>query len=157
MIVLGIDPGTRRVGYGIIRADGNALGLIEAGLLKTTHPDEREALSEMRTHLAKLIARHRPTVLAIEKLFFAKNRATALRVAQARGVILETAIGAGLTVREFAPNEVKLGIAGDGRAGKQAIAKMVKLFLGRPTLSLIDDASDAVAIAILGARHGAGR
>ncbi len=156
MIVLGIDPGTRRVGYGLIRANGNALALIEAGLLETTRSDEREALSEMRAHLIKLISRHRPEVLAIEKLFFAKNRATALRVAQARGVILETAIGAGLAVREFTPNEVKLGIAGDGRANKRAVAKMVGLFLGQPTLSLIDDASDAVALAILGARKDIG-
>ena len=88
-------------------------------------------------------------MLGIEKLFFAKNQKTAMAVAQARGAILLAAEEAGLTIKEYAPNEVKLGIAGYGFADKKAILKMVRLMLKKPDLAVIDDASDALALAIM--------
>lgn len=97
--------------------------------------------------------KHKPDVLAIEKLYFAKNQKTALAVAQARGVILLAGKEHGLRIREYAPNEVKIGVTGYGAADKKAVLKMVRLILKRPDLSVIDDASDALALAILAANE----
>lgn len=149
MVVLGIDPGTRRVGYGVIKKASGKLDCIDAGLLKIESRDDLGALREIKTGITKLIKRFRPDVLAVEKLYFAKNQKTAMQVAQARGVILLAAIEAGVKVEEYSPNEVKAGISGYGLADKKAVLKMVKLILCRPDLDVIDDASDALAVAIL--------
>lgn len=151
MISLGIDPGTRRIGYGIIEKEHADIHFVAAGILEIESVDDISALQEAKRGIDKLTKKYKPDVLAIEKLFFAKNQKTALAVAQARGVVLLAAAECGLTVREFAPNEVKLGIAGYGFADKKAMLKMVRLILGKRDLKIIDDASDALAIAIMGA------
>ena len=87
----------------------------------------------------------------MEKVYFSKNQKTAMSVAEARGVIILTGLEAGLKVKEFSPNEVKAGITGYGHADKQGVAKMVNLALETPRLKVIDDASDALAIAIFAA------
>jgi crossover junction endodeoxyribonuclease RuvC len=150
MIILGIDPGTRRIGYGVVRKEGSDARFIEAGILEIVGTDDISALVETKKGIDALIKKHKPDALAIEKLYFAKNQRTALAVAQARGVILLAASERGVPVREYAPNEVKLGVAGYGFADKRAMLKMVKLILGKPDLKIIDDASDALAIAIMG-------
>lgn len=151
MVVLGIDPGTRRIGYGIVRKDGGAVSLLAAGILAIRSTNDPSALRETKKQIDSLLRRFRPAVVAVEKLFFAKNRTTALQVAQARGVVLLAAAERGLPIREYAPNEIKLGITGYGLADKAAVLKMVRAALGKPSLKLIDDASDALAIAIFAA------
>ena len=152
MIILGIDPGSRRIGYGLIKVAGNSLSILEAGILKISSPDDAEALDEAHQGALALIRKYRPEILGIEKLYFAKNRKTAIGVAQARGVIIALAIRQGLEVLEYSPSEVKSGVAGYGLADKQAVAKMVRAIFGRPDLRVIDDASDALAVAYLASR-----
>ena len=153
MTILGIDPGTRRIGYGVVRKQNADIEFVEAGILAIESDEDVSALAETKKGIDALIKKHKPDALAIEKLFFAKNQKTALAVAQARGVILLSACEHGLPVKEYAPNEVKLGIAGYGFADKKAMLKMVKLILGQPGLKIIDDASDALAIAIMGTNN----
>ena len=148
MIILGIDPGSRRLGYGVIARTGPDEKLIEAGVLGMGHASDIEALGGIKEGLEKLIAKHRPDCVAIEKLFFSKNQKTAMAVAEARGVAIAAALDAGARIIELSPNEVKMGIAGYGHADKKADLKMVRLILKEPALRVIDDASDALAIAL---------
>ncbi len=149
MIALGIDPGTRRIGYGIVRENGGALEFITAGILKIESKNDAGALEEAKKEIDAIIKKHRPEIVAVEKLYFAKNQKTAIAVAQARGVILLAIQENGLSLRECTPNEVKLGVTGYGGADKKAVLKMVRLILGKNDIDVIDDASDALALAIL--------
>jgi crossover junction endodeoxyribonuclease RuvC len=149
MIALGIDPGTRRIGYGVVRGDNSSATFVDAGILSIVSKDDISALEEVKKGVDALIKKHRPDVVAVEKLFFAKNTKTALGVAQARGVILLAIKERGVRTKEYSPNEVKSGIAGYGFADKKAILKMVRLILNKEDLTVIDDASDALALAIL--------
>jgi crossover junction endodeoxyribonuclease RuvC len=149
MIVLGIDPGVRRIGYGLVQKEGPRLTCLEAGVLKVTAPKQEFALQEAKRELFLVIRKFQPQLLAIERLFFAKNKKTALSVAEARGVVLLSAAECGIPVVEYAPNAVKLGVTGYGKADKKAVWKMVGLTLGLQG-KMIDDASDALALAILG-------
>jgi crossover junction endodeoxyribonuclease RuvC len=153
MTILGIDPGTQRIGYGLVRCEGQRVKLVEAGILAIREKGQG-ALSEAKHGVDRLITTFKPGALALEKVFFTKNQKTAMAVAQARGVIMLAALEAGLPVHEYTPSEVKRAVAGHGGADKKAVAKMVRLTLREPTLSVIDDASDALALAILGAREG---
>ena len=157
MTILGIDPGTRRIGYGIVKQERAAIQFVTAGILQILEGDDITALTETKQGIDALIKKYQPDALAIEKLFFAKNQKTALAVAQARGVILLAAAECGLSIMEFTPNEIKLGVAGYGFADKKAMLKMVKLTLGLNDLKVIDDASDALAIAIMGMNSNFGR
>src|SRR3989338_4075313 len=156
MIILGIDPGTRRIGYGVVRTEGGRVELVDAGILSIQSSTDPEALAEMKRGLGALIKKFKPDRLAVEKLYFAKNQKTALQVAQARGVILLVATEHGLTAEEYGQNEIKSGITGYGLADKKAVLKMVRLILKRPDLDVIDDASDALAIAIVASRRRIG-
>jgi crossover junction endodeoxyribonuclease RuvC len=149
MIALGIDPGSRRIGYGIVECKGQIVTLMDAGILKITSSDDISALEETKKGIDALIKKYKPDVMAIEKLFFAKNAKTAFAVAQARGVILLSTKERGVRIKEYTPNEVKLGITGYGSADKKAVLKMVRLILNKKDLNVIDDASDALALAIL--------
>jgi crossover junction endodeoxyribonuclease RuvC len=149
MIALGIDPGTRRIGYGIVQQDGGALEFIAAGILKIDSADDSGALNEAKKEIDAIIKKYRPEIVVVEKLYFAKNQKTAIAVAQARGVILLAIQESGVALRECTPNEVKLGVTGYGGADKKAVLKMVRLILGKNDIDVIDDASDALALAIL--------
>lgn len=157
MIILGIDPGTKRMGYGVIRREKGKESLIDAGILGGGSADTLAAFKEIRTRLLQLIATHRPEAMAIEKLFFAKNRKTAMVVAEARGIAISAALDYNLPLVELAPNEIKLAIAGYGGATKEGVARMVRLILREPTLRVIDDASDALAIALCAAQSLKGK
>ena len=148
MIILGIDPGSRRMGYGAVKFSGRRVEYLGAGLLDIKGGDEPTALAEAQKELRRIIHRFRPEILAVEKLFFSKNRKTGMQVAQARGVVLACGLEAGLRVLELAPNQIKSTVAGYGHADKAAVLKMVRLSLGQPDLKVIDDASDALAAAI---------
>lgn len=152
MIILGIDPGTQRVGYGAIKAMGNKLSFLDAGILRVDSKDSTRALLEIKQEMDRLIAHHRPEAVAVERLYFANNQKTALTVAQARGVILLSALEQEVQIIELSPTEIKTGLTGYGSSDKKAVLKMVRLILCEPSLEMIDDASDALAAAIVA--HG---
>lgn len=147
-IILGIDPGTHRLGYGIIEANGRKLTPITYGVIETKAKHSADQLYATHIALKKIIDEYHPDVCGVEKLFFSKNQKTALSVSEAKGVILMTVAQAGISVFEMAPNEVKQTISGYGQADKKAVLKMVQLILGIKNFTSIDDASDALAIAI---------
>jgi len=151
MIVLGIDPGTVRVGYGVIKKNGGRLEHLESGLVKLPRKKYEERLLALETRVRELIRRTRPDRVGLERLFFVKNRKTAMRVAEARGVILKTVIEEAIPLKELNPSEVKLSVTGDGRASKEAVAKMVRLTLKTAPRKMLDDVSDALAIALAAA------
>ncbi len=149
MIVLGIDPGTTRIGYGAIESSGNSLRHIASGILELT-PKETggERLDEIRISLERLLLRIHPEKVGIERLFFSKNKKTALSVAEARGVLVATVVHNKIPLLELSPNEVKLAVTGNGGSKKIEVAKMVSLLLHVDVSHLLDDATDALAIAI---------
>jgi crossover junction endodeoxyribonuclease RuvC len=148
VIVLGIDPGTAALGYGIVERAGGRLREIDHGCLVTS-PDRSlpERLLAIHALVDELIALHQPVLVAVERLFFSKNVQTAMAVGQARGVVLLAAAQHGVPVREATPNEVKSAITGYGAADKAQVGRMVQLVLGMRVLPRPDDAADALAIA----------
>ena len=148
MIALGIDPGSRRIGYGVVEAQKGVVKYIAAGIFSIKTKDDVSALEETKMEIDRLIKQYRPEVVAIEKIFFSKNQKTAIAVAQARGVVLLAIKERDVRIKEYTPNEVKLGVTGYGFADKKAVLKMVQLILGKKDLKVIDDASDALALAI---------
>jgi len=161
VIVLGIDPGTAALGYGIIESSKGQLHELDHGCLVTS-PDSSlpERLLAIHATVDELLAVHAPRLLAIERLFFSRNAQTAFAVGQARGVVLLAAAQHRVPVVEATPNEVKSAVAGYGAADKEQVQRMVQLVLGMAELPRPDDAADALAIAVWGAnsaREGSGR
>ena len=157
MIVLGIDPGTASLGYGIVDRTGGTLRAVDYGCFNTS-PDRPlpDRLLAIQDSLAELIDLHRPSLMAVERLFFSRNVQTAFAVGQARGVVLVAAARAGVPVREATPSEVKLAVSGDGRADKEQVGRMVQLVLGMERVPTPDDAADALAVAIWAANVAPG-
>ena len=149
MIILGIDPGTARIGYSLLcKKENTGVDLITYGCLELPNKKQAERLVEISRLISNLIAQYHPKVLAIEKLFFTKNAKTALSVAEARGVIINAAASLNLEVLEFTPLEVKVAVTGYGKAEKKEIQKMVCLLLNLKKIPQPDDASDAIAIGL---------
>lgn len=148
MIVLGIDPGTAAMGYGIVERAGSRLREVDHGCL-TTSADLSlpERLLAIHSLVDELVGLHKPDLLGVERLFFSKNAQTAFGVGQARGVVLLAAAQHDVPVREATPNEVKSAIAGYGAADKEQVQRMVQLVLGMSERPRPDDAADALAIA----------
>jgi crossover junction endodeoxyribonuclease RuvC len=149
VIVLGIDPGTAALGYGIVEATRGRVREVDHGCLVTS-PDLSlpERLLAIHTLVDDLIALHQPQIVAVERLFFSKNVQTAFAVGQARGVVLLAAAEHEVPVREATPNEVKSAIAGYGAADKEQVQRMVQMVLAMPERPRPDDAADALAIAV---------
>ena len=149
MIVLGIDPGTARLGYGLVDRQGPTLTMLDYGCLETINdrPLEQRLLL-IHEGLTDLIETHRPEAVGVERLFFNKNTRTAMAVGQARGVVLLTAAEHGLPIFEYGPHEVKLAVTGYGRAPKDQVQRMVQLVLSMSELPRPDDAADALAVAV---------
>jgi len=149
VIVLGIDPGTAALGYGIVEATRGSLREIDHGCLETS-PDSGlpDRLLAIHRLVDGLLATHAPDVLAVERLFFSRNVQTAFGVGQARGVVLLAAAQHGVPVVEATPNEVKSAVAGYGAADKEQVQRMVQVVLGMASLPRPDDAADALAIAV---------
>jgi crossover junction endodeoxyribonuclease RuvC len=149
VIVLGIDPGTAALGYGIVESTRGRLRAIDYGCLETS-PDTAmpDRLLAVHALVDELIELHRPAVMAVERLFFSRNAQTALGVGQARGVVLLAAAQRGVPVREATPNEVKSAIAGYGAADKDQVQRMVQVVLEMGAVPRPDDAADALAIAV---------
>jgi crossover junction endodeoxyribonuclease RuvC len=149
VIVLGIDPGTAALGWGIVESRSGRLRMVDAGCLETK-PDASlpQRLLVIHGLLDELIALHKPDLVAVERLFFSRNAQTAFAVGQARGVVLLAAAQAEVPVREATPNEVKVAVTGHGRAEKSQVGRMVAVCLGLAEPPRKDDTADALAIAI---------
>ena len=148
MLILGIDPGTARLGYGVV-VDEPEPSALAYGVVET--PPDRpmpERLAVVFDAVGELIATYRPAALAVEQLFFARNVTTAMTVGQARGVVLLAAARAGVAVAEYTPSEVKQAVAGYGKADKAQMQEMVRLILGLAEPPHPDDAADALAVAL---------
>jgi crossover junction endodeoxyribonuclease RuvC len=149
MLILGLDPGYARAGWGIIKKEKNSLSLIQAGCLETSkNMAHAERLKNLQDGLKGIIKKYQPDILALEELFFFKNLKTALQVAESRGVILATAFDCQLPIYEFTPLQVKQAVTSYGRADKNQIQQMVKAILKLDQIIASDDAADALAVAI---------
>ncbi|ACH40310.1 crossover junction endodeoxyribonuclease RuvC [Citrifermentans bemidjiense Bem] len=155
MIILGIDPGSRKTGYGIISKQGNRLIHVDNGAIFTqSAKDFPERLEKIFTGLSEIIAQYRPEVVAVEDVFLAKNAQSALKLGQARGAAIVAAVNVGLPVHEYTAMQVKQAVVGTGRAEKAQVQQMIKALLNLPEVAQ-EDASDALAVAICHA-HSAG-
>ncbi len=149
MRVLGIDPGTAIVGYGIIDYEKGKFQIVDYGCIYTAKDLPMEdRLVKIHEELSALIEKYRPEEMAVEELFYFKNNKTVISVGQARGVIVLTGRLYGLQMHAYTPLQVKMGITGYGRAEKKQIQQMVQRFLGLKEIPKPDDAADALAIAI---------
>jgi crossover junction endodeoxyribonuclease RuvC len=149
VIVLGIDPGTAALGYGIVERTGSRLRMVDVGCLVTSASETLpQRLLQIHRVVTDLIELHRPDIVAVERLFFSKNAQTAFAVGQARGVVLLAGAAANLPVREATPNEVKTAVTGYGAADKEQVGRMVATVLGLKAAPRPDDAADALAVAI---------
>lgn len=149
MRILGIDPGTGIMGFGVIDVSQNGLKLVDAGVIRTApHTPQDERLEEIYNSLTEIIKDTKPDNFSIEKLFFVRNITTAMSVAEARGVAILAARMNGLPVSEYTPLQIKQTITGYGRADKKQMQEMVRIQLGLKEVPKPDDAADALAAAI---------
>ena len=148
-LVLGIDPGVSRCGYGVVRRDGSRFRAVAYGVIRTPPREELPIrLGTLLQELGVLIDDYRPSALAVERVLFQVNTRTAMSVGQASGLALALAGRAGIPVVNYSPNEVKLAVAGDGGAGKHEVQTMVMRLLQLPELPDPPDAADALALAL---------
>ncbi len=152
MRVLGIDPGFGIVGFGVIEYKSMSdFEYVAHGSIKTSISDSFGLrLIEIANDLEVILNKYKPDKVLIEQLFFAKNITTAMKVSQAKGVILLQVAKYGLEAINITPLQVKMGLTGNGKAQKSEVRKMVKEFLKKPALKGVDDAIDALAVAIAG-------
>lgn len=148
MKILGIDPGSTSMGFGVIEATSSSLTTIACGTTNLKQKNLAEKLGALKKEVEAIIAAHKPDAVGIEKLFFAKNKKTAFEVAQARGVILVTLFEADLPIFEFTPAEIKIAVANYGSADKLMVRKMVERLLALKRIPGDDNAADALAVAI---------
>jgi crossover junction endodeoxyribonuclease RuvC len=147
--ILGIDPGTATMGWGVIRQEGNKLRYVQHGAIVTPSNWEMpRRLARLFDGVTELVKGYRPEAVAIEELFFNTNVTTAITVGQARGVALVAAYRAGVEVAEYTPLQVKQAITSYGRAEKRQVQEMVKTLLNLREIPKPDDAADGLAIAI---------
>lgn len=153
MRILGIDPGTGILGFGLIDA-GRSHRLVDAGVIRTTaHQPLPERLHIIYDELAHLVDQHQPAVMAVEKLFFARNVTTAISVSHARGVVLLVGQQHGVSIFEYTPLQIKQAVTGYGRADKKQMQEMVRVLLSLEVAPQPDDCADALAAALTHAAH----
>lgn len=151
--VLGVDPGSRSMGYGVIDVRGTRLDHVDSGTVSISarRPMEARLLSVFES-ITGLIARHAPVLLSVEDVFYARNVRSAITLGQARGAVMIAASKAGLAVHTYAPTEIKMAVTGSGRAEKGQVQVMVRAILSLETLPP-EDAADALAAAICHAQR----
>ncbi|MDX1608484.1 MAG: crossover junction endodeoxyribonuclease RuvC [Candidatus Spechtbacterales bacterium] len=148
-IILGIDPGTATMGYGVIRFKNQEIESLEYGALTTEAGiPEHIRLKDLYGGLGRLIKKHSPDVVAIEDIFYFKNKKTVIKVSQARGAALLAAANSGKECYSFTPLQIKQAVAGWGQADKKQVQDMVKKLLNLKEIPKPDDAADALAVAI---------
>ena len=158
MIILGIDPGIAIVGYGVIEYTKGKFRPIGMGSIETPAGiDVEERLKTVYEDMCEIIDTYRPDEMAIEELFFNTNQKTAIAVAEARGVILLSAVQKGVPISEYTPLQVKQSVVGYGRAEKKQVMSLVKMILGMENGPKLDDTADALALAICHAHVGGSR
>jgi crossover junction endodeoxyribonuclease RuvC len=148
MRILGIDPGTRITGYGIIDVEGNRLRHVDNGIIKTRSSDPLPLrLKIIYDGLSTILNEFAPQAVAVEQVFLAKNPRAALTLGHARGTAVLSAVNLGLEVQEYSALQVKSAVVGYGHAAKQQVQQMVKALLNLPEVAQ-EDAADALAVAI---------
>jgi crossover junction endodeoxyribonuclease RuvC len=155
MFVLGIDPGLSRCGYAVVESVGRGRGrAVAMGVLRTTPEDAVPVrLSQLHTDIVELLDEFEPAVVSVERIFFQKNMKTVVGVAQASGLALALAAQRGIPVEQYSPSAVKSVVAGDGRADKGQVQRMVQLLLNLSALPQPADAADAAALALCHLAH----
>lgn len=149
MRIIGIDPGTGILGFGIIDVARGKAALVDGGVIRTpVKQDDAIRLETIYDELTGIIKHHKPDIMSVEKLFFSQNVTTAMSVAQARGVVLLCARQAKLQIFEYTPLQIKQAITGYGKADKKQVQEMVKIILNLKSIPKPDDAADALAAAI---------
>jgi crossover junction endodeoxyribonuclease RuvC len=147
--ILGIDPGTGILGFGIIDIDRNKPKLVDGGVIRTpVKEDDAVRLLTIYDELTEIIKLNKPDVMSVEKLFFSRNVTTAMTVSQARGVVLLCGMQAGLQIYEYTPMQIKQAVTGYGKADKKQMQEMVRVLLQLKEIPKPDDAADALAAAI---------
>lgn len=155
MKILGIDPGTAIVGFGIIESNNFKHRLIDAGVIRTPAKQADEIrLNTIFSSLEEIIHEHKPDIMCVEKLFFARNVTTAMTVSQARGIILLAAVRNNIPIKEYTPLQIKQALTGYGRAEKHQIQDMVMMSLKLAERPKPDDCADALAAALTYATAG---
>lgn len=148
-IILGLDPGTATVGYGVVVTEADQVKHIAHGCIITAKTEAMPTrLNQIAKELRVLLRKFQPDLVAVEQLFFAKNITTAMTVAQARGVLLQTVANLNIPVEHYTPLQVKQALTGYGRADKPQMQKMIKMILGLADIPQPDDAADALAVAV---------
>jgi len=149
MRILGIDPGTGIVGFGVIDVEGAKKTMVDAGVIRTpAHQPTQERLVTIYNELKEIIEHNKPQVMVVEQLFFARNVTTAMSVSHARGVILLLGEQYNLRLAEFTPLQIKQSITGYGKADKKQVQEMVKVVLNLKEVPKPDDCADALAAAL---------
>ena len=157
MRVLGIDPGTRATGYGVVDREAGRLRLVECGIVRSTATlPLAQRLAEIHYGLVEILERHSPTCVAVEDVFFGRNARSASVLGHARGVILMTAASHQVDVAEYPAAEIKKAVTGHGSATKTQVACMVQKLLGLVDPPAPSDAADGCAAAICHFLHGIG-
>jgi crossover junction endodeoxyribonuclease RuvC len=153
-VVMGIDPGTANLGFGVVKVEGNRMVALDGGVVETEAglPIERR-LERIHEDVRELLVWHEPKALAIEEVFFGKNVQTAMTVGRASGVAMLAAAQAGISCFAYTPQAIKMAVCGSGAADKKQVQRMVGTLLGLPELPTPDHAADALAVAIC---HGGG-
>ncbi len=153
MLILGIDPGLRKTGWGIIESNGNSLRFCSCGMIKPEPKDDLAVrLAFLHEELTRIIRLHKPDSAAIEETFVNNNAASALKLGQARGVLLAVPAVLGVEIKEYTANKVKKSVVGTGHAAKYQVQMMVKTIL--PACGKVsEDEADALAVAICHAHH----
>ena len=148
-IILGIDPGTLIMGYGLIRVNGTSIELLEMGALKlSSRHDAYQRLGQIHKRVVSLTERFLPDAFAIEAPFYGKNVQSMLKLGRAQGVAIAAAMSAGLCVHEYSPKKVKQSVTGNGNASKEQVQKMLQQLVKFEEEPKHFDASDALAVAI---------
>jgi crossover junction endodeoxyribonuclease RuvC len=148
MIAIGFDPGTARLGYGVIESEPDPRAIDFGVVVTDSSLPMANRLLVIHAAVGELIDRYQPRAIAVELLFFARNVTTAMTVGQARGVVMLAAAERGVPVAEYAPSEIKQAVVGYGKADKHQIQEMVRIMLGLEDPPSPDDAADALAVAI---------
>lgn len=155
MRILGIDPGSRVTGYGVISVRGHEIGFVACGTIRTgADPDFSRRLLTIFRDLCEVIVTHRPVVAAVEDIFMSRNPRSALKLGHARGAAVVAALSHGLSVVDYTPRRVKQSVAGYGQAEKSQVQSMVRVLLDLDSTPS-EDAADALAVAICHAHHDA--
>ena len=149
MIILGIDPGTIVMGYGVVESSDNEIAMVDCGALTTQERSPiGERLSYLYSQLLEIIQRYQPDVMAVEQPFVAKNARTALAIGRAQAIAILAAANRGIPTHEYTPARIKQSVASYGASSKEQVQEMVRLQLGLAEVPRPNDAADALAVAI---------